>query len=346
LLALCGCGKSFDAGSSAAADAGSGGAGGAEAGGASAGVDGTAASGGAARAGAGGTPITTGGAGHSGGAPSTSGAPSTGGMIGVGGTSSTGGAPNTGGMIGVGGVVGVSGSGSMADAGPLPAIPTDGLALWLSADRGVVLKDGQVQQWLDQSGQHMDAIGTATNIQPKFEAGGLNSLPTLDFDGMDDFMTLPEGFSDFSLGASIFIVANAADGACSSMFEASNGTEVQDISLGMYQNTWQYEVENEDLNGGVIDPANRQAGVVASVQRPSGAVALRLTSKLLNQGQFMAPEVVLRTNNFIGHTLYASCGYFQGQISEVIVYDRAVTDKEVLAIENYLEDHWVLTPPL
>jgi hypothetical protein len=44
--------------------------------------------------------------------------------------------------------------------------------------------------------------------------------------------------------------------------------------------------------------------------------------------------------------LYADCGNFQGQISEVLVYDRAVTDKEVLAIENYLEDHWMLAPPL
>ena len=114
----------------------------------------------------------------------------------------------------------------------------------------------------------------------------------------------------------------------------------------MYQFAWQYEVENEDASGGVIDPPKAQAGVIAAVQSTSGAVELRDSSTLLGQGQFMAPEVVLRQQNFIAQTLYQRCGYFQGQISEIAVYDRAVSDKEVLAIEGYLEAHWLLTAPL
>jgi len=191
----------------------------------------------------------------------------------------------------------------------------------------------------------MDALGTANNVEPKYVTNGLNGLPTLDFDGVDDFLTLPDGFADFSQGLSVFIVMNATDGACASIFESSNGSEIQDISLGYYQNIWQYEVASQDLSGGTIDPTTATAAVLASVQHATGSAELRLAGNILSQGQFMAPDVLLRKENFIGHTLYANCGYFKGQISELIVYDRAVTDKEVLAIEGYLETHWLLQAP-
>lgn len=272
--------------------------------------------------------------------------------MGMGGSSVAGGAAGGGsggvggraGSGGQGGVVSIGGLGGMAGGPEVPAIPSVGLSLWLRADRGVVQKTGLVQQWLDQSGQHMDALGTANNVEPKYVTNGLNGLPTLDFDGVDDFLSLPEGFADFSQGLSIFMVMNATDGACASIFESSNGSEIQDIALGYYQNIWQYEVASEDLVGGTIDPASATPGVLASVQRATGAVELRLTGNILKQGQFMEPDVALRKENFIGHTLYANCGYFKGQLSELIVYDRAVTDKEVLAIESYLETHWLIQP--
>jgi hypothetical protein len=319
VVGLCACGKAFDAGS---ADAGGG-----------AGGDTTL--GGAAGASSGGS------GGHTGGSGAQAG-------TGVGGSSIAGGAAGGGsggvggraGSGGQGGVISVGGLGGVAGSPEIPPIPSVGLSLWLRADHGVVQKDGQVQQWLDQSGQHMDALGTANNVEPKFVSNGLNGLPTLDFDGVDDFLSLPDGFADFSQGLSIFIVMNALDGACASIFESSNGSEIQDIALGFYQNIWQYEVANQDVTGGTIDPATAVPGVLASVQRATGAVELRLSGNILNQGQFMAPDVALRKENFVGHTLYASCGYFKGQLSELIVYDRAVSDKEVLAIEDYLETHW------
>ncbi|HEX3776076.1 MAG TPA: hypothetical protein VHV51_16505 [Polyangiaceae bacterium] len=307
IVALCACGKSFDAGQGAGGSSGG------------AGNAGTSSAGSSAQAGSGGS---TGGAGA---ASGSGGLPNMGGLGGIGGT---------------GGLPGIGGTGGVANSSP---VPTLGLSLWLRADQGVTQKNGLVQEWLDQSGQHMDAIQTAANVQPKFVNDGLNGKPTLDFDGIDDFMKLPAGFADFSQGLSMFMVVNATDGTCASMLEMSNGTEVQDISLGLYQFAWQYEVEDDDAAGGVIDPSNAKPALVAAIQGTSGDVELRQSSNLIDQEQFSAPEVVLRQDNFIGHTLYASCGYFQGQISEILVYDRVVTDKEVLAIEGYLEDRWQIS---
>jgi hypothetical protein len=54
------------------------------------------------------------------------------------------------------------------------------------------------------------------------------------------------------------------------------------------------------------------------------------------------PDSGDRTSNFIGHTLYSGCNYFDGQISEVIVYSRPVTQSDVESVERYLRDHWAL----
>ncbi|HEY4106748.1 MAG TPA: hypothetical protein VGM44_22765 [Polyangiaceae bacterium] len=309
IVALCACGKSFDA------SEGAGGTSGAPSGGAgAAGVSG--------RAGAGG----------SGGSSAGSGA-----------ASGSGGLLNVAGLGGIGGLPPIGGNGGMGGVTNSSPVPTLGLSLWLRADQGVTQKNNLVQEWLDQSGQHMDAIQSAANVQPTFKNDGLNGKPALDFDGMADFMKLPAGFADFSQGLSMFIVANATDGSCASMLEMSNGSEVQDISLGLYQAAWQYEVEDDDAAGGVIDPMNPRPALIAAIQSASGDVELRQNSNLIDQEQFTAAEVVLRQDNFIGQTLYASCGYFRGQISEILVYDRAVTDKEVLAIEGYLEDRWQIS---
>ncbi|HWZ92833.1 MAG TPA: hypothetical protein VNW92_28400 [Polyangiaceae bacterium] len=307
VVALCSCGKAFDASSGAA------------------GTGGEAGTSSGASGGNGGSLAHAGGAGE----PAVAGASGSGGVIGLGGV------PGIGGVAGLG--AGGLGIGGLIDAGETPPIPTDGLALWLRADRGVVLTNGLVQQWLDQSGQGMDAIQTASNLRPKFVANGLNQLPTLDFDGNDDLLKLPPGFSDFSKGLTWFAVVNATDAACSSVVEMSNGTEIQDLEIGIYQKIWQYEVFNDDVTGGM---ANSQALVFGVLHHPTEAVELRLNGMQIGMSSFTLPENVLRQQNFVGGTLYAGCNTFKGQISEILMYSRAVTDKELLTIEGYLQSHW------
>jgi hypothetical protein len=312
VVALCACGKAFDASSGA---------------GGTGGVAGTS-SGAGSGAGGGGSGGTLAHAGSAG-------------MPAVAGASASGGLPGIGGVTGLGGVAGLGagglGVGGLVDAGETPPIPTDGLALWLRADRGVVLANGVVQQWLDQSGQGMDAIQTASNLRPKFVANGLNQLPTLDFDGSDDVLKLPPGFSDFSKGLTWFAVVNATDAACSSVVEMSNGTEIQDLEIGIYQKIWQYEVLNKDVTGGM---ANSQALIFGVLHHPTEAVELRLNGMQIGMSSFTLPENIPRQQNFVGGTLYAGCNTFKGQISEIVLYSRAVTDKELLTIEGYLQSHW------
>jgi hypothetical protein len=314
LGAFVACGQSFNSGNSGGASGAAGAT--SSVGGASGGASSGGASGSSTHAGAGGMPLVAGAAG-SGGLPGVGGLPTIGGTAGI---------------TGVGGAV-------MGDAGEVPPIPTDGLALWLRADRGVVQTNGVVQQWLDQSGQGMDAIQTASNLQPKFLATGLNNLPTLDFGGAA-YMKLPAGFSDSTKGLSWFVVLTSTEPQRASIQEMSNGSEIEDLEIGVYQSIWQYEVQNDNVQSGMVAP---EPSLYAVVHRPDETVDLRLDSALIGQTNFALPDKVVREQNFVGQTLYADCDVFQGQISEIVMYDRAVTDKEIPTIEGYLHDHWSFT---
>ncbi len=60
---------------------------------------------------------------------------------------------------------------------------------WLKNGTGITLNAGNVSNWADQSGNGNDAIETSAANQPFYNTTGLNSFPTLDFDGNNDFLT-------------------------------------------------------------------------------------------------------------------------------------------------------------
>ena len=238
---------------------------------------------------------------------------------------------------GTGGVLASAGSGGEVQA--LPAIPVEGLALWLRADLGVKQANGSVSEWQDQSGNQSNAGQSAANVRPTFQATGLNGKPTIDFsDGQ--FFSMPPGFGDFSSGLAGFLVVKPSDPKCASMIELSNGSEVDDIALSFSEGAWGYEVLGEDKYDGQV--ATDAASLYSVVQRSTGVVVVRVNANLVLQTQFMLPKVTERQENFLGNTLYGNCNVFAGQISEVILYQRAVSDKELLKIEAYLRDRWAL----
>ena len=254
-------------------------------------------------------------------------------------TGGVGGAPASG---GAGGLLGLAGGlGGVAGAVIEPTLPSTGLLLWLRADYGIQQKDGRVQKWLDQSGNQIDATQGSSNEQPKYLATGFNGRPTLEFDGQGQFLKFEEGFGDFSKGLVGVILAKPSKSDCASMLEFSNGSEVDDIALGMWQNKWTYEVTEPLIQSGNV---NLQAFSRYAVNhRPTGIADLRINGSTLTTLNMPLPASVVRVNDFVGHTLYAGgCEYFKGQISEIIMYSRSLPSSDLNAIEKYLEEHWAL----
>ena len=90
----------------------------------------------------------------------------------------------------------------------------DGLALWLDAsDSSTVIKDSsnKVNNWSDKSGNGVSVSQSDSAKQPTFTASGLNNLPTLTFDGSNDYLT--SSSLDITQPYSIFLVAKTTGGS-------------------------------------------------------------------------------------------------------------------------------------
>jgi len=240
---------------------------------------------------------------------------------------------------GVGGLLG--GAGGTVNE---PKLPQLGMLLWLRADRGIQQKDGLVQVWQDQSGNETNATQITASARPAYLAAGSNGRPALEFDGRTQFLTFATGFSDFSRGLAGFIVARPSKSECASMLEFSNASEVDDIALGMWQDKWTYEVDAAFIQTGTV--SHDIFSLYTVNHRLTGLADLRIDGSALDTLDMPLPAIPtsqLRVDNFVGHTLYKDCNYFEGQISEIIVYSRAMTNSEVTAIEKYLDARWALS---
>jgi hypothetical protein len=224
------------------------------------------------------------------------------------------------------------------------SVPTDGLLLWLRADRGVVASGGLVSQWVDQSDQHGDATQSSAELRPQLVDSGLGVGPGIEFDGVDDYLKLPIGFADFTAGLSLFVVLRQTRvDACAAFLESSNGSEIDDVSFGQYQDRILYEVYQQDISG---DPVTYdQPALLAVVHHPDTAVALFQNGVAAGQAGLELPRSISRTDNYLGRSLYTQCAPYSGQIGEVLLYSRAMSDAERVAVEAELQARWACCQP-
>jgi hypothetical protein len=248
------------------------------------------------------------------------------------------------GGAGRGGVAGSAGTGGGGGGTVIqePPIPIDGLELWFDANVGVTQAGEVVASWKDNSGHGRNALQTAANYRPKLSMTALNGMPALVFDGTDDYLKVPPLPGDFSHGVSIFAIAQQEvdNGNCTGFFEASNGPEIEDVHLGVWQSALLYEVADSYFQAVDYPLVLGKPEVVVAVQQTTGAVQLRRDSNGLGESTFKLPVVATREQVMIGNTAYVDCAPLNGSLGELMVYSRAVSDAELIAIETYLQKKW------
>lgn len=248
---------------------------------------------------------------------------------------------------GSGGVAPRAGSGGLGIGGGVvdTPVPLERLELWFDVEEGVMSSVDGVSIWKDRSPHRRDALQTSTNLMPSLVPGGLNGKPTIVFDGVDDFMEVPALPGDFTRGVSIFVVGqtdgDGGDGSCMGYFEASNGKETEDLHLGFWQNRYLYEVADVYLQVDATRPQQKGSPeLLVGLQEQTGAVEVRRNSNAIGKSQMALPVLKPREHVYLGNSQYENCTVLHGRLSEVIVYSRRVTPKELLAIEAYLKTKW------
>jgi tetratricopeptide (TPR) repeat protein len=222
-------------------------------------------------------------------------------------------------------------------------IPSQGLTLWLKADAGVEVTGTSVSRWLDQSDGRHDAAPKEPSGGPRVTASAIHGRPALLFSGQDDELRLPDGFEDFSAGLSVFVIGEPQTepgDPWSFLFlaTAARGAGRIEVLLGRRRESEQVVYSAEDLLSktqpfvaGIV-PVKAFEGISA-VQDPSGTARLYKRGTLLATETLLLPRKTLRTRNRVG-------AGFKGQLAEVLLYTRSLSELERLGVEAYLKDRY------
>eukprot|EP01051_Picozoa_sp_SAG22_P009830 SAG22_NODE_848_length_6859_cov_5.488905_3_plen_1824_part_00 len=246
---------------------------------------------------------------------------------------------------------------STATSEPLAPLPVRAaLALWFDATTIAVVDGARMTQWKDQSGAHRDASAPLPAGQPTFRGKGINGLPSVEFDGVLNSLgngTSPPttvGSGSCTLGAAKTVIVVMEDfgskGTCcngifTSWYIPDPGPGQQDLLNGVST------VRTDDGevvlsidyagsgNRGSIDMRSR-ASVVSVTFNSS---ASRLLVDTCDDGSAAVAE--RPTHLFsIGSRRNEPSNHFKGQIGELLVYNRSLTDFELSLVNEYLRTKW------
>lgn len=171
-----------------------------------------------------------------------------------------------------------------------------------------------------------------------FDADRVNgNLGTaLSFDGVDDYIDLPDGFSEFDNGCTIALWAKpTAVKNFARFIELGNGASSNNIYLARSGTTNDLAFKvfgGSSSDGAVVAPnvieLNRWQFLAAAIDT-SGSVTLYKNGQPIQTGISTWPWGVIRTRNYIGRSNWSSDEYYQGAMDEIRVYDYALTPAEI-----------------
>ncbi|HEU4412788.1 MAG TPA: LamG-like jellyroll fold domain-containing protein [Polyangiaceae bacterium] len=217
-----------------------------------------------------------------------------------------------------------------------PSVPTSGLGLWLAAD-GLALANGaKVSTWPDKSGNGRNGVMATLSRQPTFVTNALNGRPVVRFGGAQSLglstPVQPTTFSVFVVGKNSMPSETFSmilgpggnwpnnqlrweNGSQALFVGTSNGMPAVTSSIG---NTRAYHVLSATYTGSTL-----------SVYRNGGLVSNHSFS---TNGPWTLAQV----------GAWYSTYFMQGDLAEVMVYDRSLPSSERSAVESYLRSKYAL----
>jgi len=223
-------------------------------------------------------------------------------------------------------------------------LPQDGMVLWLDAGEGTT-HGSEVSEWKDQSVNGNDAEQASIANQPTYITNGPNNLPAVHFDGVDDHLIIDDLLAGGESGRTIFIVAKSdTSNVGNKAIFALNGNVYGSTSARCYSITSEIYVrvignmqfdESFPNDFAILTIGNAENAKVNEIYGwldgiPLTTKACSNCNDILNiQGTMSSIGALVSTAS----TAYA----WDGDIAEIIVYNRALSDSERGFVETYLK---------
>jgi hypothetical protein len=231
-----------------------------------------------------------------------------------------------------------------------------GLALWLRADTGIELEDDHVVKWLDQSGKGNDltadlpySYGTA----PQYVQNELNYYPTIRFnhDRLTDYL----GRSKFDLTADnknftqFIVYRHPQTEKFGGIISYASKLDTNDFLLFNPAELWLFKNGKEQrLNKNSADGRAHIVGIRSNELVGTTDMYLDGSGNLFKFGtsghEPGGPYVIGQDQDQIGGGFDPEQA-FTGDISEVILFQDALSDIDLLKVQTYLAFKYGITLP-
>jgi hypothetical protein len=248
------------------------------------------------------------------------------------------------------------------DASQNKSYPTDlpvkgGLLLWLDAsdDSTFSYSSGtEVSQWRDKSGNNFHANQATVGNQPSRNTV-VNSRKSVNFSSANaDRLRVNSGmvFTN-SVTAIVFIKPGTQNFAYADILDQDhamdgyNGWVIQRNNTASQWLVWLANEANTTwLNTNAVSYADNTPQIVTLRK---GSSTLTLSSNGTSSGDVAVSDQQIRQANYFGlnigtwragNELYASSRHYNGEICEIVVYNRALSLTELKQVHTYLGQKW------
>lgn len=218
------------------------------------------------------------------------------------------------------------------------AIPMANLKLWLRADSGTAGAGTNrfLNRWLDQSGNGNHASQSTLAYAPLWVANATNGRPAVRFDGVNDSLSIPNALNG-ATNTEVFVMLKVAaryptagkalwrfGNSSSYTYYPDTGAAIKDDFASSTLHT--LGVPTQPLDQFHIYNAVSAAGLWQA--RINGVLLKNDTNNV-----FSVPSTL---------TLGSSYSYFAGDVAEVLVFNRQLTDGERLATQMFLAGKYLV----
>ena len=232
------------------------------------------------------------------------------------------------------------------------------MQMWLKSDIGVTSSSGNVSQWADISGNNNNATQSSAGNQPTIVSNVINNLPAIAFNGSSSYLQLPSGFANFTNGATVFYICNPTTYNNGMLFDFGDGTDWSNrFDLFQFTNNaacLQSFIPNDGTNiNGVTELKGFQAAINGNLSAIELSYNGSTTATMYTNGVLQANNTqmnpinnVTRSVNLIGKYSLGN-NFLNGQVTEIVIYNRQLSTNERLLAEKYLTARYSLplTPP-
>lgn len=218
-----------------------------------------------------------------------------------------------------------------------PAIPTNGMQLWLRADAGVTRDaNDTVSGWADQSPSgNNDAAQATLAQQPQWIDDQILSRPVIRFDGSNDNLSVPGLIGDMDDFTLLFVLRPDTTTDHNQHIQAAGGWTGE---FGFHTTDNGSIYVGTSASSRIVPSDGPGAGTMVDDQFQQFTYCLDTgTAVLYKNGSSLATKSVADPADWTGFQLgLNSTNTIHGDIAEVIIYNRALSTAERQSVEEYL----------